>query len=79
MSEPKPITAAQVNAVLKLVVKLTDDGDEQLWILTYALAVALKVACADPDQAIRMIRDILGTELDLTPLDLCVAAGETVN
>ena len=43
-------TGSNINAVLRLVVSQTPNGDEQLTILSYALAAGLK-SCGIPKAA----------------------------
>lgn len=64
-----------VNAVLRLVRSLTDDGDCQLSILTVALVTACRSCSIEKHQAISVIREAFDDEQKLFPLDSPEAIG----
>ena len=51
-----------VNAVLRLVKSLTEDGDTQLSILTCALVIACRSCGVERDAAIPIIRECFNDE-----------------
>lgn len=58
-----------INAVLRLVKSLTDNGDAQLSILTMALAVACRSCQVPKEKALEVISDCFDDERNLVPLD----------
>lgn len=58
-----------VNAVLRLVGSLSDDGDVQLSILTMALVVACRSCGAPKSRAMEVIEKCFEDEHELVPLD----------
>ncbi len=58
-----------VNAVLRLVGSLSDDGDVQLTILTMALAVACRSCGAPKERALEVLAECFDDERKLVPLD----------
>lgn len=62
-------TGADVNAVLRLVKSLTDDGDAQLSILTVALVTACRSCGIERDDAIPIIRETFNDQTKLVDLD----------
>lgn len=57
-----------VNAVLRLVKSLTDDGDTQLSILTVALVTACRSCGVERDSAMPLIREAFNDQRQLVPL-----------
>lgn len=55
------IYAPQINAVLKAVVGVSNEGDEQLTILAYALAIAIKSCQVDHAKAHEVLDIALNT------------------
>jgi hypothetical protein len=64
-----------VNAVLRLVKSLTDDGACQLSILTVALVTACRACGVEKSAAISVIREAFDDERKLVPLDSADAVG----
>lgn len=64
-----------MNAVLRLVKSLTDDGDCQLSILTVALATACRSCGLSKDDAMPVISEAFDDQRKLVPLDLPEATG----
>lgn len=64
-----------VNAVLRLVKSLSDDGDTQLSILTVALVTACRSCGVERDNAIPIIREVFNDQRKLVPLDSPEAIG----
>lgn len=64
-----------VNAVLRLVKSLTDDGDCQLSILTVALVTACRSCGVEKQAAIPIIREAFDDQRNLVLLDLPEAIG----
>lgn len=63
------IIGPQINVVLKTVVGLSDDGNEQLGILTYALVAACKSVGIDKMTVLQHVGAAMDTAMDLVPLD----------
>lgn len=64
-----------VNAVLRLVKSLADDGDTQLSILTVALVTACRSCGVPKNDAIPIIREAFDDERELVPLNCSGAIG----
>lgn len=64
-----------INAVLRLVRSLTDDGDCQLSILTMAMVVACRSCEVEKADALQIISDCFDDERELVPLDSALATG----
>lgn len=68
------VFAPEINAVLKLVTKLKDNGDDQLTVLVYALAVGLKTLGVDDRTGHELLQIALNTPMNLVVLDDAKAA-----
>lgn len=64
-----------INAVLRLVKSITEDGDCQLSILTMALVVACRSCEVPKADALKIIADTFDTEATLVPLYSARAMG----
>jgi hypothetical protein len=64
-----------VNAVLRLVKSLSDDGDTQLSILTVALVTACRSCGVDRESAMPIILEAFDDQRDLVPLGSAEAIG----
>ena len=58
-----------VNAVIRLVGSLSDDGDTQLSILTVALVTACRSCGLEKDDALPIIRAAFDDSQQLVPLE----------
>lgn len=68
MSEAE-FRGGDVNAILRLVKSLSDNGDAQLTMLTMALAVACWSCGVSKDNALQVISDCFDDERRLVPLE----------
>jgi hypothetical protein len=64
-----------VNAVLRLVGSLSDDGDVQLSILTLALSVACRSCGAPRERAVEVLNECFDSDPVLTLLDAWESRG----
>lgn len=64
-----------VNAVLRLVGSLSDDGDTQLSIITVALVTACRSCGVDKSKALSVIGAAFDDQRDLVPLFSADAIG----
>lgn len=64
-----------VNAILRLVASLTDDGDSQLSILTMAMVVACQSCEVSKEDAIKIIAETFDGQRTLVPLYSTQATG----
>lgn len=71
----KEFQGGDINAVLRLVKSLTEDGDCQLSILTMALVVACRSCKVHKDDALEIIAETFDDEFKLVPLEAALATG----
>lgn len=71
----KEFQGGDINAVLRLVKSLTDDGDCQLSILTMALVVACRSCEVSKEDAMEIIAECFNDERKLVPLESALAVG----
>lgn len=71
----KEFGGGDVNAVLRLVKSLTDDGDCQLSILTVALVTACRSCDIEKSQALSVIGEAFDDQRSLVLLDSAAAVG----
>lgn len=71
----KEIGGGDVNAVLRLVKSLTDDGDCQLSILTVALVTACRSCEVEKSDALSIIAEAFDDQRKLVPLDSAQEVG----
>lgn len=71
----KEFRGGDINAVLRLVKSLTEDGDCQLSILTMALIVACRSCEVSKDDALAIIAETFNDESKLVPLYSAMASG----
>lgn len=64
-----------VNAVLRLVGNLSDDGDCQLTILTMALAIACRSCEVPKETALEILAECFDSEYELVALKSARALG----
>lgn len=62
-------TGAEVNAVLRLVKSLAEEGDTQLSILTVALVTACRSCRVEADIVVPLIEEAFNDQRKLVPLD----------
>lgn len=62
------VTPDQINEVLRLVAKMTPNGDGQLTILSVALVVACRSCQAKPDIVFENLTELFERRIDLAPL-----------
>lgn len=71
----KGFNGGDVNAVLRLVGSLSDDGDVQLSILTLALSVACRSCGAPRERAVEVLNECFDSPPVLTLLENWQATG----
>jgi hypothetical protein len=65
----KEFQGGDINAVIRLVKSLSDDGDCQLSILTMALVTACRSCGVPKDKALEVVAETFDLEYQLVPLD----------
>lgn len=71
----KKFDGGDVNAVLRLVGSLSDDGDVQLTILTMALSVACRSCGAPKERALEVLDECFDAQPTLVLLDAWQSVG----
>jgi hypothetical protein len=69
MQDDSEFQGGDVNAVLRLVGSLSDNGDAQLSILTMALSVACRSCGVPKEKALEVLAKCFDDERNLVPLD----------
>lgn len=75
MAMSEQFSGGDVNAILRLVGRLSDDGDVQLTILTMALSVACRSCGAPKERALEVLRECFDSDPALTLLDAWQSSG----
>lgn len=70
MSDGPTITGKQINDVLRLVARMSDDGDVHMSVLVFALVAASKACDVPKDKLYEILELAFEREIEIVPLVL---------